>query len=117
MSIISSFHWQQRAITAERRLESMVIAEKARSENLITLTKSLLESQAESEQLRSKLKEAKKSHYALLEWLREKESLADKCSAEWAKENPNYNQAAYRSGMWFAFRMVEIKLQAEGNKE
>lgn len=46
----------------------------------------------------------------LREYAREQAKLAGKSSEEWGKAFPNGQQAAYRSGMWYAYHDIEERL-------
>ena len=50
----------------------------------------------------------------LREYLRQMCVASDKASHEWGAAHPGCHQAAYRNGMWYAYRDIERMMERDG---
>ena len=50
----------------------------------------------------------------LREYLRQMCAASDKASHEWEAAHPGCSQAAYRNGMWYAYRDIERMMERDG---
>ena len=53
----------------------------------------------------------------LREYLRQMCAASDKASHEWEAAHPGCSQAAYRNGMWYAYRDIERMLELDAFRE